>query len=72
MKYTVKYYTTSVVETMRVVNELRGTLKQHIDFEFAWHSTKWCDVSFAVIDEGHVVFSFATEELATYFTLKYL
>ena len=59
-------------EIMDIVRELRQRgYKQGVDFDFAYHKPVYSDWSGDAEYNRFTVFTFHTEELATYFMLRY-
>jgi hypothetical protein len=60
-------------EVMEIVKELRQKgYMQHIDFDFEYHQPIYSDWSGDVEYNRHTIFTFYKDELATWFSLRYL
>jgi hypothetical protein len=69
----IKHYVNNAEEAMFIVRQLRSSgFVQGVDFDFQYHpeSTDYND--FTVLDSRHVIFNFYKQELATWFSLKWL
>lgn len=60
-------------EVMEIVRLLRlQGLTQGIDFDFAYHQTKFDPITGHHVEDRHAIFKFYVEKYATLFSLKYL
>jgi hypothetical protein len=60
-------------EIMDIVKELRKSGHvQGTDFDFEYHKPKYDDFSYEPVYNRHTIFKFYKEELATWFSLRYL
>ncbi len=70
-----KLYLDGANELLQVVYEMRDAgLRQGVDFDYAWHVTRYQNenFSFEILERAHGVFKFYNESWATLFALKYL
>lgn len=69
----IKVLDLDINEISYIVGELKNKgYKLNTDFDFAYHPPKFDNFSGDAVYNKHVLFTFYKEELATYFTLKYL
>lgn len=72
MSSTVRIKNKNATEAMDVVRELREKgYMQKVDFDFEYHHQELDDPQ-DITEQRHTLFTFYKEELATWFSLKYL
>ena len=68
----VKHYVKNAEEAMVIVRQMRSSgFVQNVDFDFEYHPDKMLD-DFTLHDSKHAIFVFYKEELATWFSLRWL
>jgi len=60
-------------EVMDIVREIRKSgYVQGIDYDFEYHKPKYSETTYEAVYNRYTIFIFYKEELATWFSLRYL